>query len=285
MQTHNEIVYFNGRFLPKKEVRISPDDRGFLFADGVYEVILSYGGRLFKPEDHIKRMERGLQELRINCPETEKLKDIAEAMIQKNNFGNNDAKIYIQITRGAAPRTHAFPDPPVSPTIYAAASAFQLSQEKWEHGAKVILVPDIRWARCDIKSVGLLPNTLAFQQAKEQGADEAIFVRDGVITEGAHTNFCAVFHGEIITFPKTHYILAGITRNVVLDLCRELSIPVKEFPFFEHDLTKADECMIIGTTTEIMPVIQVNDWKVGNGKLGPITVKLQQAFRELVRDA
>lgn len=285
MQPHNEIVYFNGRFLSKKEVTISPDDRGFLFADGVYEVILSYGGRLFKPEEHIKRMERGLQELRINCPETEKLKDIAETLIQENNFGNNDAKIYIQITRGAAPRTHAFPDPPVSPTIYAAASAFQLSQEKWEHGAKVILVPDIRWARCDIKSVGLLPNTLAFQQAKEQGADEAIFVRDGVITEGAHTNFCGVFHGDLITFPKTHYILAGITRNVVLDLCRELSIPVKEFPFFEHDLTKADECMIIGTTTEIMPVIQVNDWKVGNGKPGPITVKLQQAFRELIRDA
>jgi D-alanine transaminase len=160
-----------------------------------------------------------------------------------------------------------------------------LSQERWEHGAKVILVPDIRWARCDIKSVGLLPNTLAFQQAKEQGADEAVFVRDGVITEGAHTNFCAVFHGELITFPKTHYILAGITRNVVLDLCCELSIPVKEFPLFEHDLTKADECMIIGTTTEIMPVIQINDWKVGNGKPGPITVKLQQAFRKLVRDA
>lgn len=283
MQPQNEIVYFNDRFLPKKEVRISPDDRGFLFADGVYEVILSYGGKLFKPEEHIKRMERGLQELRINCPETENLKEIAETLIQENNFGNTDAKVYIQITRGVAPRTHAFPDPNVSPTIYAATSAFQLSQEKWEYGAKIILRPDIRWTRCNIKSVGLLPNTLAFQQAKEQGADEAVFVRDGVITEGAHTNFCAVFHGEIITFPKSNYILAGITRDVVLELCHDLSIPVKEFPIFERDLTKAEECMIIGTTTEIMPVVQVNDWKVGDGKPGPLTTTLQRAFRELVR--
>ncbi len=284
MQRNDMIAYFNGRFLPKQDVRISPDDRGFLFSDGAYEVICAYNGKLFKSEEHIKRMKRSLQELRIDGAETEKLKDIAERLIRENNFGDSDAKVYIQITRGVAPRNHAFPDQNVPPTIYASASAFHSPQEKWKDGVKIILVPDIRWTRCDIKSVGLLPNVLASQQAKESGAEEAVFVRDGSITEGAHTNFCAVFDGEIITAPKTNYILAGITREVVLDLCHELRIPVREFPIFERDLTEADECIILGTTTEVMPVVQVNGWKVGDGKPGPITKKLQQAFCELARD-
>ena len=285
MQAEHEIVYFNGRFLPKKDVSISPDDRGFLFADGVYEVILSYGGTFFQFEEHLHRMKRGLQELRIHDPGMKHFNDIAETLIRENGFGNTDAKVYIQVTRGAAPRSHAFPDSMVSPTVYTAASRFQLSYEKWKHGAKILLVPDIRWARCDIKSVALLPNTLAFQQAKDQGADEAVFVRDGTLTEGAHTNFCALFDGELRTHPKTHHILAGITREVVLDLCRERSIPVNEFPIFEWELPYADECMIVGTTTEIMPVIQINDRPVGNGKPGAITTTLQQAFRERVRHA
>jgi len=282
MQKNDEVVYFNDRFLPKKDVRISPDDRGFLFSDGVYEVIRSYDGKLFRAAEHIKRMQRGLGELRIDVPEVENLKDIAETLIQENNFGDSDAKVYVQITRGAAPRTHAFPDRSLPPTIYAVASASRSFQEKWEDGVKIILVPDIRWARCDIKSVGLLPNVLASQQAKEMRTEEAVFIRDGAITEGAHTNFCAVFNGAVITAPKTNYILAGITREVVLELCRQLGIPVREYPIFERDLKEAEECLIVGTTVEILPVVQVNDWKVGDGKPGTITKKLQQAFRELV---
>ncbi|QTA88651.1 D-amino-acid transaminase [Desulfonema magnum] len=277
------IVYFNNRFIPKEEVKISPDDRGFLFADGVYEVIRSYDGKLFRVEDHLNRLERSLRELRIKGPDTKNFKTIADKLIQDNHMGNGDAALYIQITRGAAtPRKHVFPDKETPPTVYAYAYPFQSPHEEWKKGIKVILVPDIRWTRCDIKSVGLLPNAMACQQARENGAGEAVFVRDGVITEGSHTNFCAIFDKELVTYPKSNYILAGITRKVVSEICRELNIPVREFPIFEKDIEKADECMVLGTTTEVMPVVQVNDHIVGDGKPGPLTMKLQQAFRERV---
>ncbi|PIE36111.1 D-amino-acid transaminase [candidate division KSB3 bacterium] len=275
------IAYYNGQFLPKEEIKISPDDRGFLFADGVYEVVVSYKGKFFRFDEHLQRMQRGLRELRINFPNPESLKHVAETLIKDNQFEAQNAKVYVQITRGAAPRSHAFPPQNVSPTVYATASLVQLSQEPWQNGVKVILVPDIRWARCDIKSTGLLPNTMAFQQAKECGAHEAVFVRDGVVTEGAHTNFCAVYDGTLFTAPSSNYILTGMTRNVVLDLCRELRIPIREFPVFEKDLPRADECMIVGTTTEVTPVVQIDGWTVGDGKPGSITRRLQQAFQEL----
>ncbi len=208
----------------------------------------------------------------------------AETLIRENGLQGTDANVYMQITRGTAPRSHAFPNPETSPTMYAAASPFHLHQEAWEHGAHVLLVPDIRWARCDIKSIALLPNTLAFQQAKDVGAHEAVFVRDGAVTEGAHTNFGAVYDGTLVTAPVSNYILSGITRMVVLDLCREFAIPVREFPIFERDLPQADECLIMGTTTEITPVVQINNRNVGDGKPGPITKTLQQAFRNYIRD-
>jgi len=278
----SRMVYFDGQYLPEQDVRISPDDRGFLFADGVYEVVLSYEGKLFKFEEHLQRMRRGLKELRINAADLDYLKDVAETLIRENDLQN--AKVYMQMTRGAAPRSHAFPSPDVAPTIYATASPFHLHQAAWEHGAKVLLVPDNRWARCDIKSIALLPNTLAFQQAKEFGAHEAVFVRDGAITEGAHTNFCAVYDGTLVTAPTSNYILSGITRNVVFELCDNVGIPVREFPIFERDLSQADECLIVGTTTEITPVIWIDDWNVRDGKPGSITKTLQQAFRELIHE-
>jgi D-alanine transaminase len=277
------IVYFNGRLVPKEDVRISPDDRGFLFADGVYEVIRSYDGRLFRAKDHFRRMDRSLRELLIDGPDLDDLRDVAEQLIQCNDLGRGDAKLYIQITRGVAPRRHSFPGEHTPPTVYVSASHFRPPHEKWKYGVKIILVPDIRWARCDIKSVALLPNVLVSQQARERGAEEAVFVRDGVITEGSHTNFCAVFDGQLVTHPKSNYILAGIMREVVLDLCGELNIPFREFPIFEGELREADELMILGTTSEIMPVVQVNDWKVGDSRPGPITTKLQRAFREMTR--
>jgi D-alanine transaminase len=166
--------------------------------------------------------------------------------------------------------------------VYASALPFRQSQEKWECGVKAILVPDIRWARCDIKSVALLPNVLASQQATEQGATEALFVRDGVVTEGAHSNFCAVLDGQLATHPRTNRILAGVTRQIVLDLCRALDIPVRERPVLERQLGEASELMITSTTVEVTPVVQLDDWRVADGKPGPITTRLQAAFRELV---
>jgi len=276
------IVYFNGRFIPKEEVKISPDDRGFVFADGIYEVVRSYRGRFFEFEAHLKRLIRSLREIHISFAESESLRDICEALIRDNDLKEGDATVYIQITRGAAPRKHTFPDKTTRSTVYISASAFQPPEENWKNGIKAVLVPDIRWSRCDIKATALLSNVLANQRAYQNHAQEALFVRDGAITEGSHTNFCAVFDGQLVTFPESNYILSGITRGVILKLCREIEIPFREFPVFEKDLKRADECMILGTTTEVTPVIQVDEWKVGDGTPGPVTMKLQKAFRERV---
>jgi len=275
------IAYFNGQYVSKENIKISPDDRGFLFADGVYEVIRSYGGRLFRIDDHLSRLSHSLGELRMAPVSLSHLKTVADQLLHRNNLENEDATLYIQITRGVAPRKHPFPDPETSPTVYVSASVLQPSPAEWETGIAVILVPDLRWGRCDIKSVGLLPNVLASQQAKEQGASEAVFVRDGVITEGSHTSFCAVFDGALVTHPANHHILAGITRSVVLDLCVTLGISVRESPILERTLKGASELMVLGTTSEVVPVVRVDDWAVGDGKPGPITSKLKQAFGDL----
>lgn len=276
------IVYINGHFVPKEEARISPDDRGFVFADGIYEVIRSYEGRLFRADEHFRRMNRSLRELRIKQPEREDFVRIAEELTRSNHLESGDSKFYIQITRGAAERKHAFPEEETYPTVYACLSPLQKHQKKLEEGVKVILAPDVRWARCDIKSVALLPNVLANQQATAEGAEEAVLVREGVITEGTHTNVCAVFDGRLVTHPKTNLILAGITRGVILELCGGLGIPYDERAIGEEELKKADELMILGTTTEVMPVVAVDDWTVNRGKPGPITRKLQQSFRDEV---
>lgn len=278
-------VFLNGRFLPKTEARISPDDRGFLFADGVYEVIRVYHGRLFEMEAHLERLERSLRELRIHGAEEVDFAGIAESLIERNNLGASDAIVYLQVTRGAAPRKHAFPSADVPPTVYGYASAYDIPFQQLEQGVKAILAPDIRWARCDIKTVSLLPNVLANQQAKEAGALEAVLVRDGAVTEGSHSNFAAVIEGVFVTTPLSNYILGGITRGVVLKLCRKLGIPVREFPILEHELARADEMMLLGTTTEVLPVVQLGENPVGEGQPGPVTRRLQQAFRELASPA
>ena len=276
------IAYFNGRFIPQKDVKISPDDRGFLFADGAYEVIRSYGGRLFKVEEHLERLERSLSELLITLPSPTNLRAVAEQLIHRNNLENGDATLYIQVTRGVAPRRHEFPDKGIPATVYVTTSPLQPFLDESENGVIIILVPDIRWERCDIKSVALLPNVLASQKAKDKGAFEAIFVRDGTITEGSRTNFCALFDEQLVTHPANHRILAGITRQVVLDLCYELDIPFRELPILEKELREAGELMILGTTSEILPVVQVDGWMVGDGKPGPITTKLQRAYKKFV---
>lgn len=276
------IVYFNGHNTPKEDVKISPDDRGFVLGDGVYEVIRVYEGKLFEADAHLKRLARSLRELRILFNGVERLEGIAHQLLVENGLEQGDAAVYIQITRGAAIRKHAFPSSDAQPTVYVSAYAFDPPKKEWEQGVKIILVPDIRWTRCDIKTVALIPNVMAAQQAAEAGAKEAVFVRDGAITEGAHTNFAAVFKGEVRTAPYSNLILPGTTRNMAISLCREMDVPVREFPIFQHELGDADEAMIWGTTTEIMPVVQINDRQVGDGSPGPVTRKLQAAFAEKV---
>jgi D-alanine transaminase len=275
------IAYFNGQFLPKERIFISPDDRGFLFADGVYEVIRSYGGKPFLFENHFERLKKSLHEARITGPDLRDVQKAVLRLIDENGLVKGDALIYIQVTRGAAPRRHVFPEPPVPPTVYITASPYEPDPKALKEGVGIILLPDIRWARCDIKAVSLLPNVMACQQAREKGAYESVFVRDGMITEGTHTNVCAVFNDWLVTHPEDHSILSGVTRKRVLHLCLETGISFEEAPIPSHQLSMASEIMLLGTMTEIMPVVKVDHWIVGNGNPGPVCRKLQEAFGKL----
>jgi len=276
------IVHFNGSFMPKENVRISPDDRGFLFADGVYEVICTWNGKLFQAEAHFARLARSLEALRIPQPSLAQLRDAATALLAMNGLDREGGRIYLQITRGVATRGHAFPDEPPAPTVYASAAPYTPPRDKWAHGVPAILVPDIRWARCDIKSLALLPNVLASQRASEAGAYDAILVRDGAITEGSHTSVCAVFDGCLVTHPLTHHILGSVTRDTVLGLCGALGIPTRESPILEETLSHATEMMFLGTTTGIMPIIAIDGAPVGSGAPGPITRRLQEALHAMM---
>jgi D-alanine transaminase len=277
------IVYFNGRYMPKEQVVISPDDRGFLFADGTYEVVRIYRGKPYRIKDHLGRFAESLSKIRIHFADTLVFESITEELITQNGLEKAEAALYIQITRGVAPRRHPFPDPSTSPTVYAYVYPVKPDTVKWESGVKVILVPDIRWSRCDIKSVSLLANVLAAQEASDQEAEEAVFVRNGFITEGTHTNVSAVFAGEVWTHPANEFILGGITREAVRELCLEAGIGFLEKPIPYDQFMKADEAFLLGTTTEIMPVVEVNGKRIGTGRRGPVTKRLQELFDEMTR--
>ncbi len=210
------IAYFNGKFLPKERVKISPDDRGFLFADGIYEVVRWYEGFFFDMESHMARMKRSLKEIRISWPEADSFPSIAMELIKRNKLQDKPSLVYLQVTRGAAKRTHAFPSPPVDPTVYAFAWGFNPAKETISAGIKTILRNDPRWNRCDIKSISLLPNILSFQEAVETGSMECIFVRDGMMTECAHSNVFFVIDGNIFTHPESENILSGVTKEKYL---------------------------------------------------------------------
>ena len=274
------LAYYNGDFVEKNSIHLSPDDRGFLFADGIYDVLRSYHGQLFRLPEHIKRLSYCARQLRLPVSDLSFLGEVARQLIERNQLGEAEAAVYLQITRGAARRGHAFPVPAPELTVYG--NAFVLDEtaarNKRQHGISAISLPDTRWARCDIKTTGLTANVLANQQAVEQGASEAILVRDGVLLEGSHTNFLAVVDGAVRTAPLSNYILAGITRKVTLELCQAEQIPVVERPIFTQDACRASEMLVVGTTTEIMPIVRFDSQPVGDGRPGPLTRRLQQAF-------
>jgi D-alanine transaminase len=275
------IVYLNGEFLPKARAAVSVDDRGFLFADGIYEVVRGYRGKLFQIDAHVRRLHDGLEALRINAPESFDLAEIARELLKQSDLENAESTVYCQITRGSASsRAHAFPSPPVEPTIYVVASPFLPLVEKRQTGIATVTVPDVRWARCDLKTIGLLANCLAKQQALESGAGEAIFVRDGVALEGSSSNLFIVKDGAVFTNPKTNYLLPGITRQVVLQLCAGLGIATVEASVHLASLLSADEVFLTHTTGEVMPVVRIDGRDVSRGTPGPVTRRLQTAFAE-----
>ena len=266
-----EITYFNGCFIPKEEVKISPDDRGFLFADGIYEVIRWYRGAYFDMEGHLARMKRSLRELDISWPEVDQFPSIALELIKLNQLEDKDAMIYAQITRGVAKRTHYFPPPDLKPTVYANAWGFIPDNGPKETGVKVMLKEDIRWSRCDVKSVSLLANTFCFQAAYQAGLKECIFYRNDMITEGSHSNIFFVADQVLYTHPESNYILSGITRKNILTIAKDLGIMVREEAIHKDRLQSVQESFLTNTSAEAAPVIEIGGIKIGSGAPGPIT--------------
>ena len=272
-----EIVYLNGKFVTKGRAKISPDDRGFNFADGVYEVVKFYKGTPFMWDEHHQRLIRSLAETDIPFEGTGKLKEMCHSLLEQNGLSGKNAGIYLQITRGAGKRVHHFPEG-LLPTVYATAFEMATYSEKLKNGVKVITHEDIRWLRCDIKSVSLLPNTMLYQSAVKQGADECILFRDGMLTEATHSSVMGVMNGTVVSHPLSRLILPGITRIAVRQICQENHIPFVENPVNENSLDKLDELFITGTGSEIMPVVQINDKPLRNGAPGPVTRLIQKEF-------
>ena len=278
------LVFLNDKIIPMGKSCISPFDRGFLFADGVYESIRTYNRKLFKYEEHIERLKKSLREIRIDFDGLNSIENIIYELIKKNNI-EKESLIYLQITRGSATqRIHSFPKEKNRPTLFISVKEFKENFKEQSKGVKVILQEDVRWLRCDIKSTSLLPVVLANQKASEEGAAEAILVRDGMITEGTHTNFFAVKNETVYTAPKSRLILNGITRRIVLDFCEKFKIDFKE-EFIEKDnLKDFTEFFITSTTKEITPVVRIDYWSVIDEKPGKITLSLQAVFKKITED-
>jgi D-alanine transaminase len=278
-----DIVYVNGRFVPRSEARVSVEDRGFVFGDGVYEVLRVINGRLFATRFHNQRLERSLEGVRIALKSGDSpasLVDIGKQLLKENNLLQGEATLYMQVTRGATTRAHNFPPPDITPTVYISVARFTPYSDLAQSGAPAITHPDLRWARCDLKTLNLLPNVLASQTAKERGAFEAMLIRDGVVTEGTKTNFFGVVNGSLRTHPSDSHILPGITRSVLRDLARDLGIELDETPIKASEIPKLSELFLTGTTTDVMPVVKLDDKPVGKGKPGELTRKLQRVLAE-----
>ena len=273
-----ETAYFNGKLLPKDEIKLSPDDRGFLFADGIYEVVRWYEGFFYDMSSHVTRLKRSLRELRINWSEADSFPAFAGSLIKMNNLENQPAMVYLQVTRGAARRSHSFPSPEVPPTVYAYAWGFIPDIISMETGIKVMLKEDIRWSRCDIKSVALLPNTLSFQEACENGLKECIFIRNGLITEGSHSNIFFVIDNILFTHPESNHILSGITRKNILRIAQEAGIKIREEALPENRIRIIQEAFITYTSAEVMPVTELGGNTVGDGVTGPVTKSIRTKF-------
>jgi D-alanine transaminase len=276
----DSIVYFDGRFISKGEVTVSPDDRGFLLGDGIYEVAASYGGKFVALDKHMSRLRRSLKEARIDVDIADPLETVFNELLERNGFAESgNAMIYLQVTRGAAPRTHAFPKGAIRPTVYAYAAPIPREMTELVKGTTAVTRPDLRWSRCDIKVISLIANCMANQEAKDAGAYEAILIRDGVALEGTHTSFFAVKGGVVRTAPLSNLILPGVTRDIVIEAAQRAGIEVVEEAVPQEDLPRADELFITGTTTEVVPILKLDGRNVGDGTPGPVTLRLLELYR------
>jgi D-alanine transaminase len=273
-------AWLNGSFLPLEDARVSVLDRGFLFGDGVYEVIPVYGGRLFRLAHHLKRLDNSLSGVRIANPLThEQWESVLNELVARNE--GSDQAVYLKVTRGAdKKRDHPFPAN-IRPTAFAMSSPMpgvrDLSKET---GVTAITLPDIRWKLCNIKAITLLPNVMLRQQAVEAGSAEAILINAGYAIEGAASNLFIVKNGVLITPPNSNALLPGITRDLVLELAASNAIPFREADIHEDELFDADEVWLTSSTREISPVITLDDKPVGNGKPGPLWRRMSALYQD-----
>lgn len=270
-------ILFNGEITDRERL-IDIEDRAYQFGDGIYEVIGIYDGKSFLMDEHMERLQRSADEIQIDLQiSVDELAAQLEQLIEKN--GVVEGIVYLQVSRGVAPRTHEFPVEKVSPTIVAYTRSVPDFTDIQDNGIKVILEKDIRWLRCDIKTVNLLPNTLTKQKAVEKGAFEAILHRDEVVTEASSANIFIVKDGELYTHPANNLILNGITRQQVISFCRELDIKVHEQTYTVDDMFAADEVILTATKVDVLPIVQIEDKMINNGKVGSISKRLVERFR------
>ncbi len=270
------IVYLNGQFVPAEKAAISPLDRGFLFADAIYEVVRFHRGRPYRLEEHLRRMQESLDALKIEA-DAAFYPEVSSRLLAENGLADTDAIVYAQVSRGAAPRTHVFPPKGTPPTIFAFARPSDPPPP--EAGASAILLPDERWGRCDIKTVMLLPNVLAAQQAREAGAIDAILVRGGLALEATKANLFAVLDASVRTAPAGPAILPGVTRGATIAAARRLGLSVEERALGVEELFSASEVFLASTTLWTYPLVRIAGRVVGDGKPGPVTAKLKEALQ------
>jgi D-alanine transaminase len=280
-QTSGRIVYLNGQYIPVEKAYISVMDRGFLFGDGVYEVIPVFNGRLFRGSAHLQRLAISLAAIKLTLPfACDHLLAACKEVLRRNIEQGPQQSLYLQITRGAGENREAAFPADVSPTVFIQSSpAHSRTFEQLIQGASAITVQDVRWAWCYIKAITLLPNILFAEQARSVGADEAILIRDGLAWEGAISNLFIVKNGALVTPPANRQILRGITRDLVLELAQQQGIPCREDLITENELKQAHEVWVTGSIKEILPITKINDTLVADGKVGPMWHKLYQAYQ------
>jgi D-alanine transaminase len=274
-----QTVYLNGQFLPMEQARVPVLDRGFIFGDGVYEVIPVYSRHPFRLEEHLNRLQHSLDGIRLQNPHSlaEWMARIVE-LVARND--SEDQSVYLHITRGVAPRDHAFPQN-TAPTVFMMSNPLLTStREQCEAGVRAVSAPDPRWQHCDIKAIALLPNVLMRQLAVDAGAVETVLFRDSILTEGAASNIFAVENGVILAPPKDNFMLPGITYDLVLELAQANGIPVEIGQFAEARVRAADELWLTSSTREIMPIIELDGKKIGTGLSGPLFRRMYQLYQD-----
>ena len=280
------IVYLNGQYLQAEQAKISVLDRGFLFGDGVYEVIPAYGGHLLRLAEHLRRLQNSLDGIRLKNPlSQQQWLEVIQTLLQENQA--EDQSVYLQVTRGtAAYRDHSFPEQAQATVFIMVNSLHPVSLDKLKQGVCGITLDDIRWRACNIKATALLANVMLRQQATEQGCAEAILIRDGKATEGAASNLFIVQNGVIITAPVSSFLLPGITRDLIIELARQHKMAIEERDISEQELRHADEIWMTSSTREIVPLISLDEQPVGTGCYGPVWEKmiaLYQDYKEKLR--